>query len=149
SGQALGAPEPFSFDRLTERARKLASKPYRPPPRPAPDIVKRIDYEAHGQIRFKPERALFADGTSPYPVALFHLGQHFEKSVKVYTVKAGNAREVAYSPDYFDMPADSIARKLPPSAGFAGIQIHESTRRADWKTQDWLAFLGASYFRAI
>ena len=30
-----------------------------------------------------------------------------------------------------------------------GFRLQESRRRADWPTQDWVAFLGASYFRAI
>jgi glucans biosynthesis protein len=47
------------------------------------------------------------------------------------------------------MPADSLARKLPEQSGFAGFRLQESRTRPDWRTQDWMAFLGASYFRAI
>src|SRR3546814_13239918 len=52
------------------------------------------------------------------------------------------------------MPKDSIARKLPEDSGFAGFRLQESTARdgkpQDWRqTHDWVAFLGASYFRAI
>jgi len=47
------------------------------------------------------------------------------------------------------MPSDSIARKMPDDAGFAGFRLHEDRARDDWKTQDWIAFLGASYFRSI
>ncbi|HVZ34470.1 MAG TPA: glucan biosynthesis protein, partial [Polyangiaceae bacterium] len=73
----------------------------------------------------------------------------FPKAIKMHELRAGQAREILYSPDYFDMPANSIAKKLPKDSGFAGFRLHESRRRADWKTQDWSAFLGASYFRAI
>ncbi len=48
------------------------------------------------------------------------------------------------------MPADSVARELPRGAGFAGIRIQEARDGAlDWKRNDWVAFLGAAYFRAI
>src|SRR3546814_55895 len=67
----------------------------------------------------------------------------------MHLVQDGRSREVLYSPDYFSMPADSIARKLPADSGFAGFRFHEARTRDDWGTQDWLAFLGASYFRAI
>src|SRR3546814_20975307 len=47
------------------------------------------------------------------------------------------------------MPADSVARQLPEDSGFAGFRRQESTTNGDWQTHDWVAFLGASYFRAI
>jgi glucans biosynthesis protein len=145
----FGQPFAFNFDGLIERARKLATQPYHEPYRPAPDVVKHIDYEAHGKIHWKNEVALFADGPPTYPVTFFHLGQLFQKSVKMHELRSGQAREILYSPDYFDMPADSIARKLPKDSGFAGFRLQESRTRSDWKTQDWVAFLGASYLRTI
>ena len=110
--------------------------------------MKRIDYEAHGKIRFKPERGLFAE-TGPYPVTFFHLGQLFQSSVKMHEVRGTESREVLYSPRDFDMPRDSVARQLPEDAGFAGFRLQENKRRKDWQTHDWVAFLGASYFRSI
>lgn len=146
----FGQPFAFSYDGLIERARKLAGEAYKPPYRPMPEVVSKINYEVHGQIHWKNDLALFVDGPSTtYPVTFFHLGQFFPKSVKMHELRAGQAREILYSPDYFDMPADSIARKLPKDAGFAGFRLHESKARSDWKTQDWIAFLGASYFRTI
>jgi periplasmic glucans biosynthesis protein len=149
TGLRFGQPFAFSFDGLIERARKLATAPYKEPYRPAPDIVSRIDYEVHGKIHWKTSAALFGDLPAGYPVTFFHLGQFFQKSVKMHELRAGQAREILYSPEYFDMPADSIARKLPKDSGFAGFRLQEDKARADWKTHDWLAFLGASYFRAI
>src|SRR5690606_37979886 len=78
-----------------------------------------------------------------------HLGQYFQKSVKIFLVDQGIAREVEYSPSLFDMPEDSPARRLPENSGFAGFRLQEWNSAADWRTQDWVAFLGASYFRAI
>ncbi len=145
----FGTSLPFSFEALVARARTLARRPYRPPYRPAPEIVRQIDYEAHGKIRFRADCALFADGSGTYPATFFHLGTFFQKSVKMHVVEGERAREILYSPDYFDMPADSIARQMPADSGFAGFRLQESRRREDWRTQDWVAFLGASYFRAI
>ncbi|MDB4986600.1 MAG: mdoD, partial [Myxococcaceae bacterium] len=145
----LGKPKPFSFEALTERARTSATKAYKPPYRPAPELVGKIDYETHGKIHFKVDRALDADGPGVYPTTFFHLGQFFQKSVKMHDLHGGKAREILYSPDDFDMPVDSIAKKLPRDSGFAGFHLHESKTRADWKTQDWVAFLGASYVRSI
>ena len=63
------------------------------------------------------------------------------------------ASEILYDPDYFSMPADSPAKQLPRGAGFAGFRFQESRsgdpQKLDWHKNDWVAFLGASYFRGI
>lgn len=145
----LGPARPFSFEKLAQRARRLADENYRPRPSPAPSVVQRIDYDAHGAIQYRRDLALFADGSSTFPVTFFHLGKFFSKPVRMHVVRGDEAREVRYARRYFEMPANSPAREMPPDAGFAGFRLHESHRRDDWKTQDWVAFLGASYFRAI
>ncbi|MFP3422493.1 glucan biosynthesis protein, partial [Bacillus sp. SIMBA_161] len=61
----------------------------------------------------------------------------------------GEASRLVYKSGYFDMPSDSIAHDLPEDAGFAGFRLHEAKSDDDWKTHDWVAFLGASYFRTI
>jgi glucans biosynthesis protein len=149
SGLRFGAAAPFSWDALVARAEAMAKEPYRAPYRPAPDIVERIDYDAHGKIKFRAADAPFADGPGPYPVTFFHLGRYFGKAVRMHLVEQGAAREILYSPTYFDMPPDSPARDLPADSGFAGFRLQEFRTRDDWPTQDWVAFLGASYFRAI
>ena len=157
AGLKFGEKFPFSYDWLKQKARALAKEPYVPPPRPAPEIVQQIDYAEHGKLRFKPEYALFADGPGQFPVTFFHLGQFFPKTVTMHAVFGGEAREILYLPEYFEMPASSPARKLPESAGFAGFRFQESRfghpgrdgKPLDWRKNDWVAFLGASYFRAI
>jgi periplasmic glucans biosynthesis protein len=147
---SFGPAQPFSFDELRRRAQAMASRAYVAPPRPSPEITAQIDYATHGQIRFRADRALEAQGPGGFPATFFHLGKFFQKAVKIHAVDNGQQREIIYRADYFDMPADSIARQLPTGAGFAGFRIQE--RRGgplDWRSNDWVAFLGASYYRAI
>jgi len=146
----LGPAEPFSFDGLKAMAQRMAGKPYIGPPLPSPDIVNKINYEAWGKIKFNMNHALFADGPGRFPVSFFHLGMFFPKAVEMYVVDSGAARQIIYDQNYFDMPADSIARNLPQGAGFAGLRVQEPRDGAlDWHQNDWVAFLGADYFRAI
>ncbi len=142
----FGAAKPFSWATLVEHARDLAAKVYVPPYKPAPDIVAQIDYEQHGKIHFKSDDALFVD--NPFPVTFFPVGKYFPKAIRMNAIDGQTAREVLYEPEYFDMPPDSPAQKLPEDTGFAGFQVREKSRQ-DWRTQDWCAFLGASYFRGI
>ena len=146
----LGPAVPFSFDTLKAMARRMAGEPYAGPARPSPDIVAKINYEAWGKIKFDMDHALFADGPGRFPVSFFHLGMFFQKAVEMHVVDAGSAREIIYDQSYFEMPEDSIAKKLPQGAGFAGLRIQEARDGAlDWRKNDWVAFLGADYFRAI
>ena len=149
----FGPAKPFSFDALKALAKQMAGEPYKGPDRPAPDVVAQINYEEWGKIKFDMDSALYAQGadkTARFPISFFHLGKFFPKGIKVSAVDGGQAREILYSDSYFDMPVDSVARRLPPGAGYAGIRIQEPKDGAlDWRKNDWVAFLGASYFRAI
>lgn len=149
-GLQMGAPSPFSFDDLKKRAQDMARGAYVAPPSPSPEILQQIDYDAHGKIKFKADLALWANGPSEFPVTFFHMGRFFQKPVRMHVVENGQAREIVYDTNYFDMPADSPARKLPDNSGFAGFRFQEARNgKLDWRKNDWVAFLGASYFRAI
>jgi glucans biosynthesis protein len=142
-GLALGAPQHFSFELLKQRAEADAKVPWQEKPRVAPDIVRQIDYDAYQQIRFKPDMSLMMDRSHQLPVQLFHVGHMTPDTVKVHVVKAGGeANEILYSPALFDTPDGHPARLLPKDTGFAGFRV----MAPDLET-DWLAFLGASYFR--
>ena len=153
----LGDADDFSFEGLIEEARALAGKPYAPPPALSREVLDAIDYEQHGKIKFNSEYALFADGPGQYPVTFFHLGRYFQTPVHMFLIGRDDgkpaARELIYDRAYFDMPKDSPARQLPRGAGFAGFRFQESRfgdqAKLDWHKNDWVAFLGASYFRAI
>jgi periplasmic glucans biosynthesis protein len=150
AGLKMGAAAPFSFEALKARARDLARAPYQAPQRPAQEILNEIDYDAHGKIRFRTDLALWAGGPGEFPVTFFHLGRYFTSPVRMHVVERGEAREIVYDDAYFDMPADSPAHRLPENSGFAGFRFQESRNgKLDWRRNDWVAFLGASYFRAI
>jgi glucans biosynthesis protein len=157
AGLKLGQAQPFSFDGLVKEAQANAARAYeRGKPLPAA-VLKRLDYEAWGKIKFNTDDALFRDGPGLYPVTFFHLGLYFQTPVRMFVLSASGsptaAREIVYDPSYFSMPANSPAHELPRGAGFAGFRFQESRlgdqQKLDWRTNDWVAFLGASYFRAI
>lgn len=136
---AYGAAQPFSFDLLAERARAMAAAPYHAPEVAQPEVLERIDYDAHWRIRFRPEATVTVGDV---PMQFFHLGTYFRSPVKMSVVEGGEAREVLYDPRFFDMPEDSPARALTQGTGFAGFRL----MRPDMKT-DWISFLGGAYFR--
>ena len=148
----FGPAEPFDFETVRVRAKLAADAPFGGGQSPSRAILDQIDYETHGKIKYRPDQALW--GAQPdqrrYPVTFFHLGRYFQTPVRVFALENGVAREIIYREELFEMPADSIARQLPRGAGFAGFRFQEAVDGAlDWRRNDWVAFLGASYFRAI
>ncbi len=64
--------------------------------------------------------------------------------VRIHVVSDGMAREIQYSPDYFDYGGLEIGQQnLPADLGYSGFRVMDSRSRQT----DWLAFQGASYFR--
>lgn len=150
-GLTFGPAEPFSWEGLKRHARELAGKPYESPPRPNPEIVQQIDYDAHGKLRYKLENALWGEGGSVYPISFQHVGRYFPKTVRMHLIEKGAAREILYNPNLFMGGPGHVAKKLGPEpSAFAGFWVHESRNRPDWKkAEPWATFLGASYFRAV
>jgi glucans biosynthesis protein len=137
---ALGPPQPFSFERLKQRARALARTAYAPPKSADADVLHAVDYDAFGQAAYRPQMELWPGG--PQPVRLFPQGRYFTEPVAIHVLEGGAARQALYSPDLFDMPADHPLRRLK-AGGFAGFRLMSRGGQSDW-----LAYLGASYFRA-
>jgi glucans biosynthesis protein len=154
SGLKLSKAQPFSFDALAQEMQARAARPYAREASLPDAVLDRIDYEAHGKLKFNTDYALFRDGPGVFPVTFFHLGKFFRTPVHMYVLNGqSEASEILYDPNYFSMPADSPARQLPKGAGFAGFRFQESRTgdqsKLDWHGNDWVAFLGASYFRGI
>ncbi len=49
----------------------------------APQVLEKIDYDAHGKLKFDPANALFRDGPGAFPVTFFHLGRFFQTPVRM------------------------------------------------------------------
>src|SRR5262249_4773493 len=142
-GLDLGEAQPFNFSRLREQAKQLASRPYQPPVVRFADILERIDYDAYQQIHFIPNHALWGKDDGPYPIRFFHLRPYFQAPVELHVVKGGQAREILYSPSLFTFGKAEFAAQLPEDLGFAGFRVMDVGNKPDW-----LAFLGAAYFRS-
>ncbi len=140
-GPPLGPPSPFSFDRLRAQAAASARRPYTPAP--AANLAA-VDYDAIGQITYRPDKTLWGGLPGDAAIRFFHLGRYANRPVKVFAVDGGQARRVLYSEALFDVRDPTLARRLAGVAeGFAGFRAMDPGRESDW-----LAFQGASYFRS-
>jgi glucans biosynthesis protein len=140
---AFGPPGAFSWAGLQAQAKALARRPYRPRPNPLAEQLSGLDFDAIGQVRYRPEAALWPGDDRIGAVEFFHLGKYAQTPVTIHVLDAGLAREVLYAPDLFDIPASNPASRLPTDLGFAGFRVLNPGARTDW-----IAYEGASYFRA-
>jgi glucans biosynthesis protein len=153
SGLAAAAEQPnrgparrFDYAVLKGDARALASKPYQPPSKVAPKALVDMGYDEYQSIRFKREDALWANLEGNFRLEFFHMGRGFKEPVRMHEIVDGQARELLYRPELFDLSRSGVnTRSLPKDLAFAGFRIHTV---ADWE-RDVASFLGASYFRSV
>ena len=140
---AFGPPRAFSWDALQAQAKAAARQPYRPRPNVLAAQLSSLDFDAIGQVRYRPEAALWLGDDRIGAVEFFHLGRYVQTPAVVHVVEGGSAREVLYAKDLFDIPDGNPAGRLPADLGFAGFRVLDPGARTDW-----IAYKGASYFRA-
>ncbi len=139
---ATGPAENFSFDGLRDMARELAKSPYAPAPIADEKLLDSIDYDLHQKITFRNSETLWSGDPDTAKVRFFHPGRYFKEPVRIYALHDGVAHEIPFSTKLFDMPVDHPARLLGPGTGFAGFRVMDPREQ-----NDWLAVLGASYWR--
>src|SRR5262245_34790219 len=110
----------FGFDDVAQRARQLAAKSYEKPPEAAKEL-RNLTYDQYRDIRFKEQRSLWRGSGSPFEIAFFHVGFHFQQRIKVNEVTADGAREIRFNADDFDYSENKLPAKAVQDAGFAGF----------------------------
>ena len=147
---AAGPPVPprFSFDDVMRRARDLSAAPFDPAAAKLPDAFDKLDYDAWRDIRFRPDRAFFANSGGPYRLQLFHLGHLYRRPVTINVIRDGIASPIPYTSNLFDYGRTKIDKPPPIGTGFAGFRLHFPINDPHI-FDEVIAFLGASYFRFL
>ncbi|MGE0424155.1 MAG: glucan biosynthesis protein [Reyranellaceae bacterium] len=138
---------PFSFDQVRAQAKRLAGEPYKPPPAPPASDLGRVGYDQFLQIRFRPEAILWRSAPSMFRAEFFPAGFIYNTPVDIHVVSDGVAATVVPDPAMFDF-SDANLREPPGAVAFAGLRLTYPLHEPD-KFDEIIAFLGASYFRAI
>lgn len=144
---ARGPARTFDYAALKGQARAMAGKDFEPPSKLAPKALTDLGYDEYQSIRFNREGALWTDvPNANFRLEFFHMGRGFKEPVRMYEIAEGQAREILYRPDLFDLSHSGLSsRSLPKDLAFAGFRIHAAS---DWE-RDVASFLGASYFRSV
>lgn len=141
----FGETEDFSYGWLKGKARTLAGERWVSREGDLPDSLKNLSWDDYQAIRFRPDEALWRNEDNAFQIQLFHLGLYFKSPVQIYEIEDGQARALAYQRDDFRYEGEQSLGTLPEDLGYAGFRVHFHT---DYE-RDLVAFLGASYFRAV
>ncbi len=138
----------FGYDDVVKKARDLAAAPFDSRIPPLPDGLAHLDFDAWRDIRFRPEKAFFADSGGPFRLQLFHLGHLYKRPVTINILRDGIPAPIPYAANLFDYGRNKLDPNLPINLGFAGFRLHYPLNSP--KVMDEvIAFLGASYFRFL
>ncbi len=140
------AQDAVTFASVEAMAAKLAAGPYSQPASIEGDM-RRLTYDQYRALRPRPNTALWRDGKSPFRVEFFPAGFIYEKPVQIFVVEGGKATPLAISADQFDF-SDTGLKQTPQKLELAGFRLLQPLNRPG-KFDEVVAFLGASYFRAI
>ncbi|TCK03082.1 glucan biosynthesis protein [Marinobacterium mangrovicola] len=149
---AVAAAEPaegenFSYAWLKGQAQQSAQGPYYSHKGQLPEALKGLSWDDYQQLSYNKDEALWRDDKNVrFRGELFHLGLYFDTPVQIHRLKEGESSPVEYSSSLFSYGDSGVkGRSMPDDLGFAGFRLQYHN---DW-ARDVIAFLGASYFRAV
>ena len=138
----------FSFETVRTMARDRAAVPYVAPADDLADFWKNLTYDQHRDIRFKMEDGLWAADKKPFSIDFFHPGWTAKKSVKLYEVNGAGAKPLFFDRSLFDYGKQPVPNGIPTPPGYAGWRARTRLNSPEYM-DEFLVFLGASYFRSI
>ncbi len=146
--ETADAAQPFSYEWLAERMKKIASEPYADP-QTVEGGFGELDYDDYRQIQFDPDKARWAGG-SKFVLHAYPLGWLFDVPVTLHEIVDGKAVPLDFTTDDF-LYHNDLKERVPEHAelpGVAGFRLNAPLNTPDL-LDEVVSFLGASYFRAL
>ena len=138
----------FSLDDVAGRAKELAGQKFETPRSNLPKEFRDMKFADYQKIRFRNEKAEWADAKTPFKLSFYHQGMHFDTPVKINEVTATTVNEIKYDSARFDFGDLQFDPKSTEQLGYAGFRVLFPINKAD-KQDEIMTMLGASYFRVI
>lgn len=138
---------PFGFDDVARQAQSLVRSPYRAPPPPDARLVG-LEYDQLRRIRFRESYALWRDRGTPFEMQFFPLGREASRAVRLFQLVDGRPQPITLPAEAFDHDGAPPPGARAGTAEFAGWKLTYPLNEPG-KRDEVVAFLGASYFRAL
>jgi glucans biosynthesis protein len=144
SAQAAPA---WSLDDVAKLAQQRAKTPFQHLSPALPAELAGLNYDGLRDIRFNDDKALWRAEQLPYEAKFFHVGRQAE-SVRIHELSAQGNKVLSYDPADFSFGKNRLTPSRWGDVGYAGFRIHTTLNSPAYK-DELIAFLGASYFRAL
>ena len=148
SAFAQGRPADFGLEEVAVRAKALADAAYVAPASNLPDIFSKMQFFDYQKIQPRRDRFAWAELGTPFRLAFYHQGMHFDTPVKINEIVDGAVEEIPYDPDRFDFGDLHFDRAQTSKLGWAGFRLLYPVNQPG-KYDEIMSLLGASYFRII
>ncbi len=112
----------FSADVVTDAARAIARKPYKPDISPLPQSVAAMRPDEQAAIRIKREHLVWGNDNLGFVVEPIHRTRQTPGQISLFLVDRSMVRPLAFNPDHFNYPGN-LPKGLMPEAGLAGFRI--------------------------
>ena len=143
---ALSA-QAWTLDDTAGLAISRAQQAWQSPSAAIPAELTKLGYDRYRDIRFNTEKALWAGAQLPYEINFFHVGPHGD-SVRINEITTDGVRPVVYRASDFSFGNNQLHPEAWGDLSFAGFRAHAALNAGNYK-DELIAFLGASYFRAL
>src|SRR3984893_2047127 len=133
----------FAYRDVVSKAEALSKQPSAPQIQDLSPDLQKLDYDLYRRIRFLPEKSVWK--TLPYRLGFFHPGYYYKRRVIFHEIEKDRIRDIPFTPDYFyyDKPIDFTGHE-----NFVGFKAFVPSEQSGVQ-DEFMSFLGASYFRAI
>ena len=142
--EPLGQPTPFGHDTVLRAAAELASKPFKEPETPLPNVFSGLNFEQYAAIRRVPGTAIWSDEKVGFSLEPLHRGFVYTTPIAINIVENGLSQKVIYESADFDFGK----LQAPAAMGdleFSGLRILAAS---DQGFDDVAIFQGASFYRS-
>jgi glucans biosynthesis protein len=133
----------FGYGDVVKKAEALAQQPFTPQLQQLSPDLQNLDYDLYRRIRFLPEHTVWP--SLPYRLGFFHPGYYYKQRVLFHAIEPDRIRDIPFSPSYFHYDKEIV---FSGRECFAGFKVYVPSARPGVQ-DEFLSFLGASYFRAI
>ena len=142
---ALGETVPFDPGMVTEAARSLSKRPFKPLAADIPGMFRDLSYEQYAAISERPGTAIWAADNTGFSIEPLHRGFIFSSPMEISLVADAKARRIIYDQAFFDFGKLAAPSNIG-DLGFSGFRV---LAQGPGGFSERAIFQGASFFRAL
>ncbi|MDP2442152.1 MAG: glucan biosynthesis protein G [Hydrogenophaga sp.] len=138
----------FDWNALSELARTRAQAPYSANSDKLPADLAALDYDQMRFIRFREDQTTWRTQSLPFEAQFFHLGLYQTQAVRIHEITPEGVKDLPFRRGLFEYGRNVVDPTRWGDLGFAGFRLLHPLNEPT-KKDELVAFLGASYFRAL